>query len=106
MFDSTLNHARAYRLLIPVLLAVFPLVSLLTACGGGGTTTTPTPSPTSQPLPAITITAKDYSFEMPNSLPAGLVAITLINAGTQPHQATLAQLRPGVTPDHLLAVAK
>jgi uncharacterized cupredoxin-like copper-binding protein len=47
----------------------------------------------------VTITAIDYSYAMPSSfaLKAGFVDLMLVNNGTQPHQAQLARLNPGVT---------
>jgi hypothetical protein len=48
-------------------------------------------------IPSVTMTAKDYSFQMPGTLPNGLVHITFKNAGKQPHQANIARLNKGVT---------
>ena len=78
---------------------------LLAACG-------PQASAASQkapPAPAIghvTITAEDYAFAMPSTVPAGPVEFTLVNQGTQVHQAQLFHLNAGVTPDQFIAALK
>ncbi len=103
-------------LIIPLLL----LVACGTTSGNSSASIVPTPTmqpdPTTQPsesvdadlssLPNITITGTDYSFAMPESVPAGFVAITFVNAGSLPHQVILSRLNDGVTPDKLLATAK
>jgi hypothetical protein len=48
-------------------------------------------------IPLVTITAKDYSFQMPSSLPNGLVRVAFKNNGKQPHQANIARLNRGIT---------
>jgi hypothetical protein len=48
-------------------------------------------------IPSATIVANDYAFSVPKEMPAGLVAITLVNKGAQIHQANLFRLHPGVT---------
>ena len=51
---------------------------------------------TTAPVPAIKVTARDYAFDVPATISAGLVAMTLDNAGKEPHFAALAQPREGV----------
>jgi outer membrane protein assembly factor BamE (lipoprotein component of BamABCDE complex) len=85
------------------------LPGLLTACGNGPGTTRQnqpvhsTPSP-SLGIQTLTVTAIDYSYLMPQSLHvrAGLLDLTLVNNGTQPHQEQLARLRPGVTSNEVV----
>jgi hypothetical protein len=48
-------------------------------------------------IPTITVTAKDYSFTMPNTLPNGYVEVIFKNEGKQPHQANIVRLNQGVT---------
>ena len=63
------------------------------------------PTPTSQSsIPTITITAIDYGYIMPETITvqAGLVDVALVNNGTQPHQAQVARLNPGVTSAQVL----
>lgn len=49
----------------------------------------------------IEIDAKDFSFDMPASISAGLVRLHLTNSGEQPHHAQLARLNEGVTVEDL-----
>ncbi|MBF6591914.1 MAG: hypothetical protein IVW57_15500 [Ktedonobacterales bacterium] len=78
------SHAWVSRgALLSVLLTAL-LGVVLTACGGTST-------------PTVTITAKEYTFTMPDTLPAGQVDITLVNRGKEPHQANIARLNNGVT---------
>lgn len=70
----------------------------IVACGDNNQGNTPT-----RPIPKVTLVAKDFSFDMPATLPAGLVDITMSNVGVEPHQASLAQLKQGVTQDQVLA---
>jgi hypothetical protein len=45
----------------------------------------------------VTITATDYKLELPASIPAGVVALTLVNHGQELHQAQLVRLEDGKT---------
>jgi len=49
------------------------------------------------------VTAKDFSFELPPSVPAGVTAITLTNAGAEEHQAQLVKINTGKSMTDLLA---
>lgn len=104
--------SRAWR---PML--VFLLTALLTACStaSSGTRATPTTVSGARPtasdvniakLLTIIVTAHDYSFAMPTIIPAGLTVVKLVNAGSQPHQASFGRIKPGVTVDQVLAAAK
>jgi hypothetical protein len=85
--------------LLPLVLLIF--MWSIVACGDNGQGNV-----TSKPsLPRITTVAKDFSFDIPETLPAGLVAITMNNVGTKPHQAILARLNQGVTSDQVLRAA-
>jgi hypothetical protein len=93
------------------------LIALLSACGGTSTTSTPTVSAGSTPqatptaadslssLPHVTVTGTDYAYQMPKSIPTGMVVFTFSNKGKMPHQLQIAQLNPGVTPAQVMAVA-
>ena len=52
-----------------------------------------------RPTPAheVTITAGDFSFRAPDSIPAGLTRIRLFNEGPERHHAQLARLNGGRT---------
>jgi outer membrane protein assembly factor BamE (lipoprotein component of BamABCDE complex) len=77
------------------------LLGLLAGCSNGARATQQRQPVRTTPSPwqSITITAIDYGYAMPTSfaLRAGLVDLMLVNNGTQPHQAQLARLNPGVT---------
>jgi len=45
----------------------------------------------------VTVTAADYRFDAPNSVPAGLVTIDLVNHGKEMHQAQIVKLEDGKT---------
>ena len=106
MFDAQKKQA-VQRVL---LLSVFLILSLgaVIACGqsASGSATTPTSTKarttttasTSQPT-SITVTAKEYAFDLPRTVPAGLVDMTLMNNGKLPHGMGLVVLNSGVTFD-------
>ena len=54
----------------------------------------------------ITVTASDYSFAAPDSVPAGLTEIRLENRGTEMHHAMLIRLDAGKTMSDLFASMK
>jgi hypothetical protein len=106
---------RAWRPMLVLVLAAL-LTALIAACGkAGGTSATLTrvsdASPTASgvniaKLSVITVTTYDYSFAMPTAIPARLTIVKLVNAGSQPHQASFGRIKPGVTVDQVLAAAK
>ncbi len=62
-------------------LVLFLLIGMLAACSVTSQGSA-SPTPTSKPsLATMAITAKDFSFDMPATLPAGLVDITMTNEG-------------------------
>jgi plastocyanin len=55
----------------------------------------------------VAITAKDFAYDLPQSVPAGVVNITLSNSGKEEHQAQLAKIADGKTvQDVVAALAK
>lgn len=50
----------------------------------------------------VKVTAKDYSFDTPDTVKAGDVSIELTNAGKDFHEANLFKLATGVTPQQAL----
>ena len=58
-----------------------PLLFLL-ACS-------PTRGPAAPAANVVTITASDYVFGMPDTIPAGLTTFRLLNQGREPHQAVI-----------------
>lgn len=51
----------------------------------------------SEPLPTIEITARDYAFDLPATLPGGVVDMALRNEGNEPHFAAFARPAEGKT---------
>lgn len=45
----------------------------------------------------LTVTAQDYSFELPSTIPAGTVTLRLVNKGKELHHVQLAKLEQGKT---------
>jgi hypothetical protein len=70
---------------IAVVIGIIGLVLLLGACQSAAKS------------PEVTITAKEYAFEMPESFVGGVVTLKLSNAGKEPHMAMLFRLNDGVT---------
>src|SRR5687767_1046211 len=48
-------------------------------------------------IPEVVIKTKDYAFEAPDQIEAGLVSITMVNDGQEPHHAQMIRLNDGVT---------
>jgi len=57
------------------------------------------PAGTAMAMPAgdITVTAKDYAFDVSPAITAGTHTIRLVNAGPQLHEITLVKMAPGKT---------
>lgn len=82
-------------------MAVIILLAIsLSGCGKSKKSTASSGSTTSTAPAAVTtmdITAKEYTFDGPNSVQEGYVKINLTNAGTQDHQAQFLRLQDGKT---------
>lgn len=64
-------------------------------------------TPVAAATPAsVTIVARDFAFDMPDAVPAGLVHFTLTNQGKVVHEAQFFRLAPGFTVDKLLMALK
>lgn len=59
----------------------------------------------SAPKSDSTITLRDFSFDIPDSLPSGRRTFSVPNAGQQPHELMIGRLLPGKTGADLLAYA-
>ena len=55
------------------------------------------PAPHAAAPRVVTITATDYAFGVPDSIPAGLTTFRLVNQGKELHHASLVRLRDGKT---------
>jgi hypothetical protein len=54
----------------------------------------------------VTVTARDYAFEAPDTLPAGLTTIRLVSRGQDLHHLLLVELKDGKAPADLLGALK
>jgi hypothetical protein len=73
---------------------------VLTGCGSLSAAITPsdsTPTVAAASLPQVRVQATDYHYDMPDTVPAGRVAITHTNSGAQPHQVVISRLKAGVS---------
>jgi hypothetical protein len=80
-------RARGLVLVVAVGLALAAGCSSSSKSGDSSPTTTP-----AQARPKVTITAHDFSFDVPAQLPAGYVDVTIDNQGKEEHQAQLVKL--------------
>ncbi|TMB23899.1 MAG: hypothetical protein E6J71_02730, partial [Deltaproteobacteria bacterium] len=55
------------------------------------------PAPEAAGLSVVTVTATEYAFGMPDTIPAGLTTFRLVNQGKELHHASLVRLRDGKT---------
>ncbi len=67
------------------------------SAGGTGTSPATATEPAKAAPPTVTVTATDYRFDAPASMPAGAVTIHLINHGKELHQAQMIKLEDGKT---------
>jgi hypothetical protein len=88
------NH-RWYPWMVLIFSAILTVV--IASCGGQSSapnSTTPTTS-AQQSIPSVTIKAMDFSFDQPMTIPSGLVDLTFVNNGAQPHQIQLLRINDG-----------
>jgi hypothetical protein len=89
------NKRRWYAWMVLIFSAI--LTVAIAACSGQSivpTSTTPTTA-TQQSIPSVTIKAMDFSFDQPKTISAGLVDLTFVNNGAQPHQIQLVRINDG-----------
>jgi hypothetical protein len=85
------------------LLCALSTVGVLAACGGAKSADAPATesamSTAGAPLvPTVyTITAKDYAYDAPDTMTAGMVTLRLVNQGPELHHVQLLRLDPGHT---------
>jgi uncharacterized cupredoxin-like copper-binding protein len=65
--------------------------------GAAGSAADSSPASEAGTPAAVVLTAKDYSFESPTSVPAGVVSMRLLNQGKELHQAQIVRLDEGKT---------
>src|SRR5688572_16047915 len=61
------------------------------------TTVTASPTASIVAIPEITVRASEFSFDAPSQVHAGLVSVTLLNAGTEAHLVAFGRIQPGRT---------
>lgn len=54
---------------------------------------------TAREIPVVDITAVNYAFQAPASVPPGPTRFRFINAGTVPHEVQLFVFKSGISPD-------
>lgn len=86
-----------------------PLLALpllwLAACGGTSEKSASAESAPSAP-PVVKIVAKDFAFEAPDTIYAGMTTLRLVNEGPDMHHVQLVRLTEGRTYEEFLAVLK
>lgn len=98
--------------------AVATLAMVLVACRSGDSsrrTAADTLAPAASEAPlaysaaapnVVTITARDYAFDIPAEIPAGLTTFRLVNRGPSLHHMQLVRLEEGKTVDDFLAALR
>ncbi len=69
--------------------------------GGRGTREAYAQTPAAEPT-LVTVTASDFAFAAPATIPAGLTTVRLVNQGTEMHHAQLVRLDEGHTVEELM----
>jgi len=97
----------------PLALIALPLAALAPACGPEATEPAATeaapapaeaaPAPEAAPLGLVEITAADYAFVMPDSIPSGWTKLRFANRGQEPHFVMLTKLPEGATFDDYMS---
>ncbi|HET9709325.1 MAG TPA: hypothetical protein VFP39_13595 [Gemmatimonadales bacterium] len=76
----------------PLALPIVSLAFLLAAC------------PRANEPPPVDITAVNYTYRAPRSVPPGPTRFRLVNAGTVPHEVQLFRFKLGISPDSARAL--
>ena len=71
--------------------------AIATLVVGGGAAAASAPPEDAAALPVVEVTLDDYSFTMPDTLPAGAVRIVATNVGAEDHEMILARVVDGAT---------
>jgi hypothetical protein len=83
---------------------------IIVACAAAGIASAPAltdfpPTPTADQPHQVLVTAYDYTFTVPDTLPAGPVSFRLENKGRMNHELVIFTARPGVSAKQMLAAA-
>jgi hypothetical protein len=98
MFDVGKKHRVRWRWGVSVFL-LLALIGILSACGESTASNSSSTPTATQSIPKITITTKDFAFDMPESISTGYVNVTVVNNGTEDHQAQFVRINDDVTLD-------
>ena len=83
--------------------AAFLAVVLLAACSKPDKNPDTAATPPAPPAPnMVTFTAADFNYTGPDSIPAGVTTIQLVNSGQQPHHMFMFKLDEGKTGQDLM----
>ena len=104
-------HRPALRPTLAAAVAAFVLAGCAKsdnkAADSAATAAAPTPAPAAAPAPSmVTFTAKEYSFDGPDTIPAGLTMFHLTDAGKEMHHLQVIKLDQGKTFTDLQAALK
>lgn len=106
---------------MPIRLFTAPVIAVclvgLVACGHGAdehaaasadssAKSPATSSPAAAATNVVTVTAKDFSFDAPARLPAGITVVRIVNQGREMHQVAFVRLTGGKTAADLAASMK
>jgi hypothetical protein len=80
----------------------FALVTLIPSACSTRRSDAP-PSPTAN---LVTIVARDYAYDAPDTIPAGLTTFHLRNEGKEPHETAIVRLDDGKTGQDILVLAR
>jgi len=82
-------------------------VALAVASGATlGCNRKPAPPPAPPTANVVTINAKDFSFDAPDTIPAGLTTVKFANAGKEPHQVVFIRIDSGKTMADIATIMK
>jgi uncharacterized cupredoxin-like copper-binding protein len=85
---------------------LLPLAALLGSAAGAAAAQQPHAAPSRATVPVVTVTARDYAFDAPDTLAAGLTTLRLVNRGPELHHVQLLRLDGGRTLADLMAAFK
>jgi hypothetical protein len=79
-------------------------VMILAACSKPDANPDTAAAPPAPPAPnVVTFTAADFNYTGPDTIPAGVTTIRLVNNGTEPHHLSLVKLNGGKTAQDLMS---
>lgn len=95
MSSSTHEPSRTRRVVAVVSTTVVALAAASLLHGGITVTTTASAASSPNAVQRLEVRTRDYAFEMPATLRAGLTQVTLVNEGKEPHHLWILKLEAG-----------